>query len=499
MTTEPGTIPTARTDDAYADVPYWSMPDRMADPNRLAAVALLHGLTPPDPRTARVLELGSGDGANCMATAAAWPGTHCVGIDLSRPAIERGQELAKRAGLDNVELMVGDLLEVDAGSLGEFDVVLLHGLLSWVPGVVREAAMKIAATVLAPGGLVMCDYDALPGWNLWRVQRAVLEFGAQLAGADAPPMDRIASARDTLAFAAECNGTGTLYAQVLEASAERAAGTTSHLLYHDDMNAALTPLYLHEVAGLAKDNGLAYVGEALASQWWESHVAWAEQLRERYGNDPVQGARMADLVSGPQFKASVFTRAEDAWLRRPTDASQAVSLMVNHDGNADDLAAVLADQDAAPYVRELVTAAAEARGRGVRIEEVASKLAIDPAALGQVAVDLARVGVLSIRMLQPEVAVSVGDRPAVHALVRAQTDVTQVFTSLTHDSVVIEDPLAINALRLLDGTRDRDALTRDVAAATPGADGASDRLRAQLDHVLDSAAADGLLVPARPR
>ena len=55
---------TTHTIESYDEVPYVALPYARTHPDRLAAMASLFGLEPPDPRTARVLEIGCAAGAN---------------------------------------------------------------------------------------------------------------------------------------------------------------------------------------------------------------------------------------------------------------------------------------------------------------------------------------------------------------------------------------------------------------------------------------------------
>ena len=86
-------------DFVYDDVRYSNYPYAQTHPDRLATVAILHGLEPPDPFHARVLEIGCGAGGNLMAMAAATPGIRAVGVDLAAGA-DRGRPraIAARSG-----------------------------------------------------------------------------------------------------------------------------------------------------------------------------------------------------------------------------------------------------------------------------------------------------------------------------------------------------------------------------------------------------------------
>ena len=79
----------------YDRVTYPSAIFPRTHPDRLAVIALLHGLTPPDIARARTLEMGCGDGLNLCSLAAAHPQAQFEGFDLSN-----GSEGWSPQGLD---------------------------------------------------------------------------------------------------------------------------------------------------------------------------------------------------------------------------------------------------------------------------------------------------------------------------------------------------------------------------------------------------------------
>ena len=88
----------------YDDVHYSNYPYAQTHPDRLATVATLHGLEPPDPFHGRVLEIGCGAGGNLMAMVAATPGLRALGVDLAPGRIAEGQAAAAVIGLQNLRL-----------------------------------------------------------------------------------------------------------------------------------------------------------------------------------------------------------------------------------------------------------------------------------------------------------------------------------------------------------------------------------------------------------
>ena len=138
--------------NVYDQVPYSNHPYAQTHPDRLATVAILHGLEPPDPLHARVLELGCGAGGNLLAMVAATPGIRAVGVDLAREPIEAGRATAAAVGL-HVDLQQADVRALTDGHLGEFDYVIAHGLYAWVPPDARDAVLATIAASLAPNGI----------------------------------------------------------------------------------------------------------------------------------------------------------------------------------------------------------------------------------------------------------------------------------------------------------------------------------------------------------
>ena len=60
--------------------------------------------------------------------AAGLPDAHFITFDLSQAAVTRGQALVDAAGLTNVEVVVGDILDWANSAEGSFDYVIAHGL-----------------------------------------------------------------------------------------------------------------------------------------------------------------------------------------------------------------------------------------------------------------------------------------------------------------------------------------------------------------------------------
>jgi len=159
--------------NAYDELPYKSCSVDWSAPERLVLASLFHGGLQPTLHVYRVLELGCGDGANLLPLAYFRRHAAFVGVDGARSQIEVAKTRAAALGLANVEFIHADFREAAHRISGQFDFVIAHGILSWVPDVVRDALLDLCAKSLCPGGLLYMNYNARPGWN---VRGLVREF-----------------------------------------------------------------------------------------------------------------------------------------------------------------------------------------------------------------------------------------------------------------------------------------------------------------------------------
>jgi uncharacterized OsmC-like protein/SAM-dependent methyltransferase len=117
-------------------------------PNQLL-VEEISGLKP-----GRALDLGAGEGRNAVWLAE--QGWQVTAIDFSGVALERGAEVAKRAGVD-VEFLQADVTTYTPGAAAFDLVVILYLHLS---PAARRGVLEQAATALRPGGrLLIVGHD----------------------------------------------------------------------------------------------------------------------------------------------------------------------------------------------------------------------------------------------------------------------------------------------------------------------------------------------------
>ena len=282
-------------------VPYPSQTVDQTHPARLEALARLLGMAPRPARGARVLELGCGDGTNLLSLAQLLPGATLLGVDLSGEAIARGRQRAAALGLQ-VELRHGDLAAVELS--GEWDLVVAHGVWSWVPHHVQEALLRHAAAHLAPHGLLYLSYNALPGWSAGQSLRRSL---LPAVDAVADPLERVRLAR-VLMRALAATAPASAWGGLLRNEIRLQEALPDWFLAHDLLAPHNTPIHGDALVARARTHGLRPLAEAEPAHGGVDDLTDDQAALVRA---LPAGARYAtlDLLRFRRFRATLWCRA----------------------------------------------------------------------------------------------------------------------------------------------------------------------------------------------
>ena len=155
VSTDPGTVrifPTGRAWAADLDYPaelLAAVPDGSVD--SFAGVANPFSLGPLRSGE-RVLDLGCGAGTDTLVAAQmVGPGGRVTGIDMTPEMLDRARASAAEMGLDNVELVEGEVESLPFAS-ESFDVVISNGVIDLIPD--KESVFAEIHRVLRPGGRI---------------------------------------------------------------------------------------------------------------------------------------------------------------------------------------------------------------------------------------------------------------------------------------------------------------------------------------------------------
>ena len=511
----------------YDEVLYPTRAYPQTDPNRLAAIAFLRGLLSAPIERCRVLELGCGAGTNLIGMAYRLPGSEFVGFDLAHRPIVSGQKFIRELGLGNIGLHPIDLAEARADRFGSFDFIIAHGLYSWVPEKVRERILAVCREMLNSNGIAYISYNAYPGNHFRDLVRGMIRFHAARFQA---PAEKIGQARGLLKFLAESQVTPDYYAEAIKTEFERVVNYPDEAFYHDDLSSINQPFYFHEFIRDAKRHGLQFVGEARASELvWEDYTPEVRgRMKELEGTNETVREQFKDFIRGWSFRQTVLCRKE---------------IELAPDLVAERVQELYAMCDAAPLQRTELEgrAAVFRRAAGAELlvapgpvsaafgflcsqwpgsaswQELREAAALgstitaeEEAELAQTVIKAQKMGFLQLHVARHNVANRITERPLISELARLQLRQGSAATSQLHTSVDFPDPFKRRFVQLLDGTRNRRMLAREMLDfvkserctvfrdGTPIKDSATLEtiLESRLQQELESLARAGMLLSA---
>lgn len=471
-----GAVPTA-----YDEVVYPTAIFAQTVPDRAAVVARLAGLSPPPVETARVLEIGCGDGMNVMALAVAWPRSEFVGIDLAASAIARGTALIDRAGLTNVQLHVCDIRDAATRLQGKFDYIIAHGIYAWVPADVRAALMDAMGALLSDDGVGYVSYNALPGGYLRLALRDALLFhthGLTDSG------ERLDAAYQMLSIFSQPLDTESPFATALREAAALSGSQAREVLHHDELGEHYYPQSLTAVVAEAQRVGLRFLGDAAPDMLDQAFLP--DDLRE----DPnvelqiVRQRQAEDYRRGRFFRHTLFVRDHQR-PRRRLDLSLLDTLYVatravrvSHDSfrNVDDREFEIADA----ALLKIVARLSDAWPGRIPV----SDLALD-AERRAALFEMFNTGHIQLYGTPEPFALEAGGAPEVSPLVREMIAMDHlVVPSLDHRLLKVADAGPRALIARLDGSLSGEALA--AAGAEVGLD-TPDALEQGLRRVMERA------------
>jgi SAM-dependent methyltransferase len=470
---------TAQPVTAYDEVPYTGRPYPDSHPERMAAMATLHGMAPAPVERCRVLEVACGDGANLIPMAAALPGSRFVGFDLAGQPVEAGRRLAERAGLANVSLTQLDLVDFPADS-GPFDYILAHGLYSWIPKAARDALLALIARHLAPQGVAFVSYNVYPGCYVRRMVWEMLRFHTEPLD---DPAQRIAESQALARLLAEGRALDDPYAALMKAELERFSARDAGFLFHDDLAQVNDPCWFHEFVAHAEGHRLQFLCEAeLVATSYFGLTPAARRVLDAL--DPMVREQYLDFAKCRRFRQSLVCR-EDATVERRfgPEKMEAFRFLSRRRGIAEESAAVEPPKDEEGVARAILDALDAAAPNALGVGELAARIpGLDRGRLRELCLAGAQTGAIQLHVRAPDLGTTAGSRPCASAAARAQAERGKGVTNLRHVLVELDDDLVLKMLPLLDGTREAAALAAALAAP-----------RAEIDLRLQHLARLGLL------
>jgi SAM-dependent methyltransferase len=277
-------------------------------PVAIRYVAALNRVAPPPVANGfRYLELGCGLGRSLTTLAAANPRGEFVGIDINPDHTAAVNRDIAAGGLTNARVITSGFSDVPE-DLGEFDFIALHGILSWVAPQVRDEILAIARRNLAPGGLLLVSYNAMPGWaHLQPIRGILLQYAALRQG------DSVQRVRDALAYLVFIRDK---HAKYFDDNPRAAAYVDALLkqdaryLVHEYLHEHWTSFYFAEVSAMFGSAGLTFVGcLPVFTNFWDLCVRPEFQELFRTTTNRLVTEAHKDFCANTAFRWDVYAKA----------------------------------------------------------------------------------------------------------------------------------------------------------------------------------------------
>jgi len=299
---------------AYTADPYPEFVFPETHPARIAAQGFLHGLKVPDPTTARVFEFGSAAGSNLISLATSLPDATFHGIDITPQQVKKAQAAIKTHRLTNITLDRADILEMDLSDQegdAEYDYIIAHGMLSWVPDDVKDRMLELIGKHLAPNGIAYVSYNTLPGWSVNEAVADIMQLAVDQEGEGNAPLDRAKAAHGLMQRLFE-NAQGP-HVDLVKFELDHISKKHQTLVLHDELEGTNDPCYFLQFVEWASEHGLKHFTDATLPTFWPT--ALLKEQRDILASRGLSWLHMQqylDFVEWRRFRRSILCRADAA-------------------------------------------------------------------------------------------------------------------------------------------------------------------------------------------
>ncbi len=263
-------------------------------------------------------ELGCGNGHSTALLAAANPQGRFVGIDFNPTHIHHARKHAQDGGVENVEFFEKSFAELLDMNLSEAEVIVLHGVYSWVNAENRHHIVEFIRRKLKPGGIAYVSYNCLPGLaQVAPLQKLLLDHAESDKG---PLTERIGRSID---FANRLEQAGADFFRINPFAKQRLGNLGNQdpsYLAHEYYNDNWKPFYHAEVAADMAGAKLNYAGSANLLENFSQFVLTPPMAKLVAEAGPAMAETVKDFARNKVFRKDVFTRGAPKALAQDLEA-----------------------------------------------------------------------------------------------------------------------------------------------------------------------------------
>jgi hypothetical protein len=302
--------------DGYmAELDYTSGYYRYLSPAFLRFAVINRGIPFPSHQPLRYLELGFGKGLSLNIHAAAYPGEYW-GTDINLSHLDFAKKLADASGVQvrMLGLSVAEVAQLE--ELPEFDVIVAHGLWSWISDGSRRAIIELLGRKLVAGGIFYVSYNALPGCAALIPVQQLLRLHSEVLGPSVPILDRLSQA---FAFAKKLKSVGSAYFDQTPRAVEWLEEINNKnpvYLCHEYLGENWRAMSFAETAAALSGGGLQFVGSADLTDHDDGFCFSPEgSALLRSIEEPMLRETVRDTLLSQEFRRDIYIKGENRLAR----------------------------------------------------------------------------------------------------------------------------------------------------------------------------------------
>jgi SAM-dependent methyltransferase len=285
----------------YSQIIYESKTFRLKHPDYIAAVSFLLGHPKLDIANSQILAVGCGTGRGLIPLAYELTNATIMGIDPQKRPLELGENLIKNCSIDNLNLSNIAITELPSQY---YDIVLVHGVYSWIATEEREKLCKNLKAKLKNNGILVVSHNVLPGW---RVRETIRDYIKILPGY-ATTQDINEKLSIVRSFLSQCTKIINYESEqllLLSNEIKRLNSEPDHYLYHELMNDLTDGETLNTFVQPFVKQGLKYIGDTL---WTRMPII--NETSSPFGDKLEDILSWYDLTHGQAFRESLFVSSD---------------------------------------------------------------------------------------------------------------------------------------------------------------------------------------------
>jgi SAM-dependent methyltransferase len=285
------------------------------NPDLLLLRAVMSGVKPSasilsggaeDTRGLVYCDLGCGQGMTTNLMAARDPGGKYFGIDYNSAMIANAKALAEDAKITNVTFLAESFTNLLNLDMPDCDVVVMHGIWSWVDDGLRQNIIDFLKKKLKPGGICFVSYNSAVGRNDGPM-RELLRLAERASHATGE-----ARVNEAITLANQVAKGGAKYFRQHSAAADRLSslsGKGARYVTHEYLNTSWYPFYFRDVAAHFAQAGLGYAGSS-EHVWNRNDLSLPDEaypLLQRVSSVEDQEL-IKDIWAGNAFRKDIFIK-----------------------------------------------------------------------------------------------------------------------------------------------------------------------------------------------